>query len=89
LANLKELDFMIKNRPNLIRKNKILIFLAGATALILFLFFLIQQFTSEVNWNLFDFIIASGFLFGAGLASTFSYIIYCLRATIFLIVELS
>lgn len=41
------------------------------TVAILLIPLIAMQFTDEVNWNLFDFIIAGTFIFGAGLSYTF------------------
>lgn len=47
-------------------QNKIFLWIAVGTALILFVPFLAMQFTREVNWNVFDFIVMGVLIFGGG-----------------------
>jgi uncharacterized membrane protein YoaT (DUF817 family) len=51
----------------MITKNKRLTGIVLALALLLLVPFLAMQFTTEVNWSLFDFIVAGVLLFGTGL----------------------
>lgn len=46
--------------------------ISGIVALILFVPFTAMQFTQEVNWSLFDFVLAAGLLLGAGFAIDFT-----------------
>ena len=52
-------------------ENKRLIGIVLTAALLLLLPFIAMQFTNEVNWSLFDFIVAGVLLFGTGLACEF------------------
>lgn len=52
-------------------RNKNILIIAIVTVCILLIPFIAMQFTNEVNWSLFDFIIAAIFLFGAGLSYEF------------------
>ena len=47
-------------------RNKNISYIALATVLILLIPMIAMQFTSEVNWTLFDFVFAGIFIFGAG-----------------------
>lgn len=51
----------------MVLKNKRLIGILLAVAFILLIPFIAMQFTDEVNWTLFDFLIAGGLLLGTGL----------------------
>lgn len=62
--NLKGGDFM--NKSDIIMDNKVFILLALATGLILTLSAIAMQFTNEVDWSLFDFVIMGILLFGMG-----------------------
>ena len=52
-------------------KNKRLMFLISAAALILSVPFIAMQFTNEVKWSLFDFIVMGILLFGTALIVEF------------------
>ena len=52
-------------------QNKRLIGIMLTVALLLSVPFIAMQFTSEVNWSLFDFIVAGALLFGTGLTCGF------------------
>lgn len=51
-----------------IMKNKNILWIPAGTAFILFIPLVAMQFTDEVNWNLFDFIVMGALVFGTGLA---------------------
>lgn len=51
----------------MITQNKRLIGIVLTVALILFIPFIAMLFTDEVNWNLFDFVVAGVLLLGTGL----------------------
>lgn len=51
---------------NIIMQNKVFIWIAASTGLILSIPLIAMQFTSEVNWELGDFIVMGALLFGAG-----------------------
>lgn len=51
---------------DIIMKNKIFIWMALGTGMILLIPLIAMQFTNEVVWNMFDFIVAGTLLFGAG-----------------------
>ena len=51
----------------MITQNKRLIGIVLAVALILLLPLITMQFTNEVNWNLFDFVVMGSLLLGTGL----------------------
>jgi hypothetical protein len=48
-------------------QNKNLLYIAAGTGLILSIPLIAMQFTDEVDWNLFDFVIIGSLLFGTGL----------------------
>lgn len=48
-------------------KNKRILSIAGVVATLLLIPFTAMQFTTEVNWSLFDFVIAGVLLLGTGL----------------------
>jgi len=50
-------------------KNKRLIFILLIVLILLSIPLIAMQFTNEVNWNSFDFMVAAGLLFGAGLVA--------------------
>jgi hypothetical protein len=52
-------------------RNKRLIAIVFTAALILLIPLIAMQFTNEVNWNLFDFVVAGGLLLGTGLICEF------------------
>jgi hypothetical protein len=51
---------------DIIMQNKVFLWIALATGLILSIPFIAMQFSSEVDWNLFDFIVMGTLLFGTG-----------------------
>ena len=51
----------------MITKNKRLIVIVITATVLLLIPFIAMQFTSEVNWNWFDFVVAGFLLFGTGL----------------------
>ncbi|HET8808676.1 MAG TPA: hypothetical protein VFM65_00235 [Flavobacteriaceae bacterium] len=55
-----------KSKPG-INKNKRLIGILTGVAILLFIPLIAMQFTEEVNWNLFDFIVMGILLLGTGL----------------------
>jgi hypothetical protein len=52
-------------------KNKNLIYIISAAALLLLIPLIAMQFTNEVNWGVLDFIVAGILLLGTGLACNF------------------
>jgi len=50
-------------------KNKRLIFMVLIVLILLSIPLIAMQFTNEVNWNSFDFIVSAGLLLGAGLVA--------------------
>ena len=58
---------MKTKNTDLIMQNKVIIWIALATGLILLVPLLAMQFNSEVNWTLLDFATAGALLFGTGL----------------------
>jgi len=62
--NGKKIDFLSQNR--------IFIWIALATVFILLIPFTAMQFSNEVSWTLFDFIIAGVLLFGTGALFVFA-----------------
>jgi hypothetical protein len=59
---------IIKENRKLLMPNKNIIRLAIVTVCILMIPLIAMQFTDEVTWSVFDFIIMGGLIFGAGLA---------------------
>lgn len=51
--------------------NKRLIGIVSAVFLLLLVPFIAMQFSNEVNWNMFDFLVAGGLLLGTGLSVEF------------------
>ena len=64
VENLKGSDFMTTKNTDILMQNKVIIWIALATGLILLVPLLATQFTSEVNWTLLDFATAGTLLFG-------------------------
>jgi ABC-type Mn2+/Zn2+ transport system permease subunit len=57
----------MENRTFMITKNKRLIGIVLTVALLLLIPLIAMQFTEEVNWTLFDFVVAGVLLLGTGL----------------------
>jgi len=58
---------MVKTKnTDIIMRNKVFLWLALATGLILLIPLIAMQFSSEVNWTLSDFIVMGALLFGMG-----------------------
>jgi hypothetical protein len=57
---------MKAKNADIIMQNKIFMWIAVVTGLILLLPLIAMQFTSGVNWTLFDFVVMGALLFGAG-----------------------
>ncbi len=51
----------------MIKQNRRLIIIVLISAVLLLIPLIVMQFTTEINWNLFDFIIAGVILLGTGL----------------------
>lgn len=66
LENQKGSGSMKTNNRDFIMQNKIFIWIALATGLILLIPLIAMQFTGEMDWNLFDFVVAGVLLFGTG-----------------------
>lgn len=66
MDNLQGVDVMETNHNSIIMQNRIFGWIAGATALVLLMFFLAMQVSSEVVWTLADFVTAGILLMGAG-----------------------
>ena len=58
---------MNKNKKYIILQNKRLIGIVLVVVLLLFIPLIAMQFTDEVNWTLFDFVVAAILLLGTGL----------------------
>jgi hypothetical protein len=69
LENQKGGDSMKTNNSDIIMQNKVFIWIALATGLILLIPLIAMLFTGEMGWGLFDFVLAGVLLFGTG--STF------------------
>jgi hypothetical protein len=67
LENQKGSDSMKTKNTDIIMQNKVIIWIALATGLILLVPLLAMQFTEEMAWTLSDFVIAGALLFGTGL----------------------
>jgi hypothetical protein len=67
VENQKGGDSMETKNADIIMQNKVIIWIALATGLILLVPLLAMQFTDEVAWTLSDFVIAGVLLFGTGL----------------------
>lgn len=66
IDNQKGNNPMKAKDSNIILQNKVFLWIALATGLILLIPLIAMQFTSEVNWVLFDFIVMGILLFGTG-----------------------
>jgi hypothetical protein len=66
LENQKGSGFMKTNNSDVIMQNKIFIWIAVATGLILLIPLIAMLLTSEMDWGLLDFIVAGVLLFGTG-----------------------
>jgi hypothetical protein len=56
---------------DILTRNKVFVVLALVTGLILAVPLVAMQFTNEVNWDLFDFIVMGILLFGTGVISVY------------------
>lgn len=54
------------NNVDIIMQNRVFVWIAVATGLILSVPLIAMQFTSEVNWTLSDFVVMGALLFGTG-----------------------
>ncbi len=75
-GNNKQLSFIVNvkrmvYKTFIIMKNKRLIIIIAIVALLLLIPLTAMQFTDEVRWTLFDFIVAAGLLLSAGLTLDF------------------
>lgn len=70
LISRTELSFEKQEKKNLIRNKRIFIIIA-ITLFLSAIPFVAMQFTKEVDWNLFDFVIMGALLFGTGLLINF------------------
>lgn len=66
VENRKGGETMKSKNTDIIKQNKVFLWIAAATGLILSIPLLAMQFTSEVNWDSTDFIIMGTLLFGMG-----------------------
>lgn len=66
LENQKGSKLMETKNTDIIMQNKVFLWIALATGLILLMPLTAMQFTNQVNWTLFDFILMGTLLFGAG-----------------------
>lgn len=57
----------MKAKTDIVMQNKVFLWIALATGFILLIPLISMQFTSDVNWTLFDFVVAGTLLFGTGL----------------------
>lgn len=57
---------MTSRTNDVLMRNSVFLWIAVATGLILLIPLLAMQFTSEVNWNMTDFVVMGVLLFGAG-----------------------
>jgi hypothetical protein len=67
VENQNKGDSMKTKNTDIIMQNKVIMWIALATGLILLIPLIAMQFTSEVDWTLSDFVIAGALLFGTGL----------------------
>ena len=67
VANLKEGDSMKTKNTDILMQNKVIVWIALATGLLLLIPLIAMQFTSDVAWSLLDFVTAGALLFGTGL----------------------
>lgn len=58
---------MKSRNDDLMMQNRVFIWIALATGLVLLVPLLAMQFSDEVNWTLSDFVVAGALLFGTGL----------------------
>lgn len=66
LENQKGSDLMGSKNSDIIMQNKVYLWIALATGLILLIPLTAMQFTNDVTWTLFDFIVMGTLLFGTG-----------------------
>jgi len=57
-----------RNKGNLLRRNSIFLWIALSTIVLLAVPFIAMQFTSQVVWTWFDFVVAGLLIFGTGVA---------------------
>jgi hypothetical protein len=57
---------MNKNKKYIVKQNKRFIGIVLAVVILLFIPLIAMQFTDEVNWSLFDFVVAAILLLGTG-----------------------
>lgn len=68
LENRRASHSMETKNKDLLMQNRVFVWIALATGVILLLPLVAMQFTTEVTWTLLDFFAAGGLVFGAGLA---------------------
>ena len=69
----KILDLCTKLKTFIIMQYKRLVIIIITVVVLLFIPFIAMQYTDDVNWNLFDFVIAGILLIGTGLMCEFAW----------------